>query len=80
MNQKSLEIASKVLNMSEEILKENYKILEDDNAILFWEPCRGGRNIIVAEDGSYLVGISAVDPSILLDQFRNGSRTDSNKQ
>ncbi|CDE10082.1 unknown [Clostridium sp. CAG:354] len=80
MIQKSLEIASKVLNISEEILKENYKVLEEDNAILFWEPFRGGRNIIVAEDGTYLVGISAVAPSILLERFRKGSRTGSNKE
>ena len=70
MIQKSLEIASKVLNISEEILKENYKVLEEDNAILFWEPFRGGRSIIVAADGTYLVGISAVAPSILLERFR----------
>ena len=56
------------------------KVLEEDNAILFWEPFRGGRNIIVAEDGTYLVGISAVAPSILLERFRKGSRTGSNKE
>ena len=32
MNQKSLEIASKVLNIPIEELKNNYKILDEDNA------------------------------------------------
>ena len=58
MNQKSLEIASKVLNIPIEELKNNYKILDEDNATYFWQTTRGGNSIIVSENGSYLTATS----------------------
>ena len=75
MNQKSLEIASKVLKESVENLKNNYEILEEDHAILFWQSFRGGNSVIVADDGSYLAATSAVSPEKLLSEYRNGRRT-----
>ena len=77
MNQKSLEIASKVLNIPIEELKNNYKILDEDNATYFWQTTRGGNSIIVSENGSYLTATSSVNFKRHLSEFRKGRRNNS---
>ena len=76
-NQKSLEIASKVLNIPIEELKNNYKILDEDNATYFWQTTRGGNSIIVSENGSYLTATSSVSFERHLSEFRKGRRNNS---
>jgi hypothetical protein len=77
MNQKSLEIASKVLNIPIEELKNNYKILDEDNATYFWQTTHGGNSIIVSENGSYLTATSSVSFERHLSEFRKGRRNNS---
>ena len=65
---------AKLLNISLEELDKNSKVYEDINATFYWNPNRGGKQIIVAEDGSYLGTSSGVNLDSLKEEFINGKR------
>lgn len=65
---------SKILNVSMEELDNNSKVYDDINATYYWNPERGGIQIIVSEDGSYLAATSGINPDALKEEFIKGRR------
>ena len=70
---KFLEVAVKVLNISESEAINNSKIISKD-AVYFWQSERGGLSVIVASDGTYLAATSSVNFEKHLEEFNSGRR------
>lgn len=65
---------AKILDVSVEELNNNSKRVEEINATFYWNPIRGGNQILVSDDGSYLASNSGVNYEALLEEFKNGKR------
>ena len=63
----------KILGVSREVAETNNKdVLE--SAMFFWNPIRGGKQVIIAEDGTYLATDSVLNFEELLKEFNDGKR------
>ena len=71
INFKELE---KLLDLSEDELKQNYKRLVEEKATYFWNPNKGGKHIIVSDNGDYLGASSSISFDKLLEEYKNGRR------
>ena len=63
-----------LLNLSREETEKNYKVLSEINAFYFWNNLRGGRSIIIKENGEKLVASSIVSFEEHLYAFIDGKR------
>lgn len=68
------EIAAKALNMPEEEIKKCTKFFPEQKLHYFWQPLRGGRAVLIGEDGSRLIAGSAVRFEEHLNQYLAGRR------
>lgn len=67
----------KLLDISEKDVSTNSKKLDDLKATYYFNPVRGGRCIIVSDDGSYLLATSYINYHKYLQDFKNGYRNGS---
>jgi hypothetical protein len=74
MNDKMLLTASEILKISTEEAKKNFKHIPDEDAFFFWNPVRGGLQMIIKDDGEKLVLGSAFSFDKVLAMFREGKR------
>lgn len=66
-------IISNLLDINIDDLKNNSKRL-DCNATYYYNPNRGGRSMILSDDGTYLSAGSSISFETLLEEFQNGKR------
>ena len=66
-----------LIDISEEDINTNSKKLDDIKATYYFNPVRGGRCIIVSEDGSYLLATSFINYHKYLQDFKKGLRNGS---
>jgi hypothetical protein len=71
----AVETAVRVLEMTEQEVLANCEELAGDDLVRFWSTTRGGGEILVARDGSYLLYGSTIDPTFALREFLAGRRT-----
>ncbi|MGY4645721.1 hypothetical protein [Cellulomonas sp. URHB0016] len=69
-------LASRLLRIPLDVALENSRDLDDVDAFFYWEPTRGGGQIIVGHDESVLFGISALSMQQMVEAFAAGRRTD----
>ena len=74
MNEEMLLKASEILKISREEAKKNSKPIPDEGAFYFWNPTRGGLQMIIKDDGDKLVLGSAFSFEKTLAMFREGKR------
>ena len=74
MNKKMLSTVSEILGISVEEAQKNSKPLPEENAFYFWNPIRGGRQIIIKENEEKLVIGSSFSFDKMLAMFREGKR------
>lgn len=74
MNQIIAETVKKLLNLTDEELSSNSLELEDINAFYFWSSGRGGKAMIINDNGEKLVATSAVRFDDHLKAFKMGKR------
>lgn len=72
--EKNLEKLSQLLDMPTANVHLNSKRVSEVNATYYYNPTRGGKSIIVSDDGSYLATSSAMSFEKLLEEFNNGRR------
>lgn len=72
--EKAVEQVSKLLKISADTLECNP--LQDDSGYCVYEPIRGGRSVIVANDATFLFANSSVSPDEHKKAFAEGRRTD----
>lgn len=66
---------SSLLDISVMKCKEYSKRISEINATYYYNPIRGGKSIIVSDDGSYLLNMSsALDFEKLLEEYKTGRR------
>lgn len=70
------ELASRLLRIPLEVALENSTDLTEVDGFFYWEPVRGGGQIIVGRDESVLFGISALSVQQMVEAFAAGRRTD----
>ena len=56
-------------------LVSNQRVIPDLEAVYLWNSVRGGKSIIIRENGEYLLGNSSVNPSDMIKDFKEGKRT-----
>ncbi|MCI8654281.1 MAG: hypothetical protein HFJ48_00150 [Clostridia bacterium] len=74
-NTNNMEIVDKIakyLNVEAKILHQ--KELKEDKAIYIYEEAKGGRQVIVSEDGTFLGATSAVSFEKMIEEYRLGRR------
>lgn len=69
-------LASTLLRIPLDVALGSSRELPEIDAYLFWEPVRGGGQIIVGRDESVLFGISALSMQQMVEAFAAGRRTD----
>lgn len=65
---------SKILDMHHNEVKKNSKRIPEENATYYYNPARGGKCVIVSDDGSYLSATSSVNFDRHLEEFKTGRR------
>lgn len=65
---------SKILDMHYNEVKKNSKRIPEENATYYYNPARGGKCVIVSDDGSYLSATSSVNFDRHLEEFKTGRR------
>ncbi|MGN1000958.1 MAG: hypothetical protein ACI4OG_03375 [Bacilli bacterium] len=65
---------SKLLDISIFECKEYSKRIPEENATYYYNPARGGKCVIVSDDGSYLSATSSVNFERHLEEFKTGRR------
>lgn len=65
---------SKLLDLAITELKANSKRIDESNATYYYNSSRGGKSVIVADDGTYLAAGSATSFERLLEEFNKGRR------
>lgn len=65
---------SKILDMHHNEVKKNSKRIPEENATYYYNPARGGKCVIVSDDGSYLSATSSVNFERHLEEFKAGRR------
>lgn len=70
-----IKLVAELLGLPYEKIQDSYVDLDDSCAIYFSEPVKGGRSIIVSEDGSVLYADSSVSKEEHIQAFLNGVRT-----
>jgi len=65
---------SKILDMHHNEVKKNSKRIPEENATYYYNPARGGKCVIVSDDGSYLSATSSVNFERHLEEFKTGRR------
>ena len=71
---KYYEKISKLLDISLLECKKFSKRIPEENATYYYNPVRGGKSVIVSDDGSYLGATSSVNFDKHLEEFKNGRR------
>jgi hypothetical protein len=70
------ELVSRLLRCPvEDALRYSREVPEID-AFFYWQPVRGGAQLLVARDGSVMFGISALPMAEMINLFKSGERTD----
>jgi hypothetical protein len=70
------ELAARLLRYPVEEALAHSTDLPDLDAWYFWQPVRGGGQIIVARDGSVMFGVSSLTLEDMVGYFSSGMRTD----
>lgn len=70
------EVAGRLLRCSTDDAYANSRDLPEIDGFHFWQPVRGGGQLIVGRDGSVLFGISAMTLGEMVAAFAGGARTD----
>ena len=70
-----IEIAAKLFNADVTVLEGCATDIENLNAVYISEKSKGGRSIIVADDGSVLYADSSIPPQEHIKAFIDGIRT-----
>lgn len=68
-------LVSKLLHLSAEDVRANSAIIQQNGALYFSEPVKGGASILVNTDGSVLFADSSVDYDEHIKEFDAGRRT-----
>lgn len=63
------------MKLSIDEVKSNYAIIDSNGALYFSETFKGGRSIIVGQDGTVLFADSSIGYDDHLQEFENGHRT-----
>ena len=74
MDKKIIQTASDVLGITLEEAQRYSKPIPDINAMYFWKPVRGGKAMIINENGEKLVAASAISFDKHLQAFSDGRR------
>jgi len=74
MNNNILKIASEVLKIPIEEVSKNSKPLSEIDAFYFWEPVKGGRQVIINENGEKLAAGSRLNLNDMIIAFISGKR------
>lgn len=74
MNDEMILIAIAALDIEREDAISNCKELPEINAFYFWSKSRGGKAVIIDENGEKLVATSIVSLEQHIQAFRNGRR------
>ena len=74
MNDEMIQMAAEVLDLDVEEVEEHSKEVPEINGFYIWNPKRGGRSMLVSEDGGRLVAGSAVSFKRHLTDFLAGVR------
>lgn len=72
----SVAIASRLLAMAEQDARQYCRAVPEAEAYFFWQPVRGGGQLLVHRDGSVLFGASVLTFEQMLAAFLAGRRTD----
>jgi hypothetical protein len=70
------ELAGTLLRCSTEDAYESSSDVPEIDAFYYWQPVRGGGQILVGRDGSVLFGISSCTLEDVVFDFGSGIRTD----
>ena len=74
MRKEILESAQDILQLPEEEIKKNCKEIPELNAYYFWNAGRGGKSMIINEQGERLIAGSSLGFDALLAAFKAGRR------
>ena len=74
MNKDILEKAATIIGVSTEEAQKYSKVIDGINAIYFWNPVRGGKSVIIDEEGEKLAATSSVSYERHLKAFLEGKR------
>ncbi len=75
INDKQLELASKILKITEDEVKEYAFDLENTDAIYISVPVKGGNSLIISSNGEVLYANSSVSFDYHVSEFIAGRRT-----
>lgn len=70
-----IELVVKLLKLTIDEVKSNYGIIDSNGTLYFSEPFKGGRSIIIGQDGTVLFADSSIGYDEHLQEFENGRRT-----
>ena len=68
-----VDYVSEKLELTREETMNNSKVI-DDELTYYWNPIRGGKNLIVNKKGDYLMAGSGVGFGRLLEEYKKGEK------
>ncbi len=74
MDQNMIKIAVEVLSMNDEEVTKHCKVVQEADAMYFWQPKRGGISVIINSTGEKLAATSAVSFQDHVKAFLTGKR------
>ena len=73
--EKQIKLAAKLFKLPIEKVREYGSIIKDTNLFYLSEPIKGGRSLIVGQDGTVLFANSSIGYNRHIEEFNNGRRT-----
>ena len=70
------QIAARLLRCPVTEIRVTSTYLPEIDAFSYWQPIRGGAQLLVARDGSVLFALSSLTLADMIEPFREGRRTD----
>ena len=70
-----IKLAAKLLKLPIEKVREYGSVIKDTDLFYLSEPVKGGRSLIVGQDGTVLFANSSIDYDRHIEEFNNGRRT-----
>lgn len=70
------EIASRYLRVPYDLLLANSMDVPEIDAFYYWQPVRGGGQMLVGRDGSVLFAVSALSREDMIPLWKEGRRSD----
>lgn len=71
---KLIEIATKILNIPPETAKKYSKTVPEIDGMFFWNPVRGGLQVLIGATGEKLAANSSLSFEQILTAFQKGKR------